>query len=106
MNKEFRPIPSSIIAEGTSFWNGAGDRGDMAMIAYGESRYALAKGDRGKTLHVWPLIEWCLEYLDRKVSPEGVFSVIPTNSKIASLPEKRIVTPPVSPTTPSSPPRR
>lgn len=33
MNDEFKPIPSSIIAEGLDFWNGAGDRGDMAMIA-------------------------------------------------------------------------
>jgi len=30
MNPEYKPIPSSIIAEGTGFWNGAGDRGDMA----------------------------------------------------------------------------
>lgn len=71
-NPEFRPIPSSIIAEGTSFWNGAGDRGDMAMIAYGASRYALARGDRGKALRLWPLIGWCLDYLERKRSPEGV----------------------------------
>ena len=45
MNPDYKPIPSSIIAEGTSFWNGAGDRGDMAMIAYGASRFALAYGD-------------------------------------------------------------
>ena len=44
MNPDYKPIPSSIIAEGTSFWNGAGDRGDMAMIAYGASRFALAYG--------------------------------------------------------------
>lgn len=35
MNPDYRPIPSSIIAEGTDIWNGAGDRGDAAMIAYG-----------------------------------------------------------------------
>ncbi|RYG27249.1 hypothetical protein EON82_00175 [bacterium] len=72
MNSEFRPIPSSIIAEGTSFWNGAGDRGDMAMIAYGASRYALARGDRATATRLWPLIEWCLDYLERKKGPEGV----------------------------------
>ena len=44
MNPEYKPIPSSIIAEGTGFWNGAGDRGDQAMIAYGASRFALALG--------------------------------------------------------------
>lgn len=27
MNAEYRPIPSSIIAEGDDIWNGAGDRG-------------------------------------------------------------------------------
>ena len=45
MNPDYRPIPSSIIAEGTDIWNGAGDRGDAAMIAYGAARYALARGD-------------------------------------------------------------
>ena len=72
MNPEYRPIPSSIIAEGTSFWNGAGDRGDMAMIAYGASRYALARGDRQTASQLWPLIEWCLAYLERKKGPEDV----------------------------------
>lgn len=37
MNDEWKPIPSSIIAEGLDIWNGAGDRGDAAMIAYGAS---------------------------------------------------------------------
>ena len=46
MNDEWKPIPSSIIAEGLDIWNGAGDRGDAAMIAYGASRFALAGGDR------------------------------------------------------------
>ena len=30
MNDEWKPIPSSIIAEGLDIWNGAGDRGDAA----------------------------------------------------------------------------
>jgi hypothetical protein len=72
MNPEFRPIPSSIIAEGDGFWNGAGDRGDMAMIAYGAGRFALANGDRQTAEELWPLIEWSLEYLRRKVTPDGV----------------------------------
>ncbi len=72
INSESRPIPSSIIAEGTSFWNGAGDRGDMAMIAYGASRYALARGDREGAVRLWPLIEWSLEFLERKKGPDGV----------------------------------
>ncbi len=72
MNTDWRPIPSSIIAEGIDYWNGAGDRGDMAMIAYGASRYALAKGDRKEAEELWPLIEWCLEYCNRKINDDGV----------------------------------
>ena len=34
MNDAYKPLPSSIIAEGTDVWGGAGDRGDAAMIAY------------------------------------------------------------------------
>lgn len=72
MNDEWKPIPSSIIAEGIDIWNGAGDRGDAAMIAYGASRYALTLGDKGVAQELWPLIEWCLEYCKRKLSPAGV----------------------------------
>lgn len=72
MNPEYKPIPSSIIAEGTGFWNGAGDRGDQAMIAYGASRFALALGDRKTAEEIWPLIEWCIEYCKRKINADGV----------------------------------
>jgi len=74
MNPDYRPIPSSIIAEGTDFWNGAGDRGDQAMIAYGASRFALALGDKKTAEEIWPLIEWCIEYCKRKTTPEGVIA--------------------------------
>ena len=74
MNPEYKPIPSSIIAEGTGFWNGAGDRGDMAMIAYGASRFALALGDKKAAEELWPLIEWCIEYSKRKINKDGVVS--------------------------------
>jgi hypothetical protein len=74
MNPEYKPIPSSIIAEGTDIWNGAGDRGDMAMIAYGASRFALASGKKETVRELWPLITWCLEYLERKKTPEGVIA--------------------------------
>ena len=72
MNPKYEPIPSSIIAEGIDIWNGAGDRGDAAMIAYGASRYALARGDKGEAEQLWPLIEWTLEYCHRKLNKEGV----------------------------------
>ncbi len=45
MNADYKPLPSSIIAEGEGTWTGAGDRGDAAMIAYGASRFALSYGN-------------------------------------------------------------
>jgi hypothetical protein len=72
MNPEYKPIPSSIIAEGDGVWQGAGDRGDMAMIAYGAGRYALAYGSIDSAKVLMPLIEWCLEYCRRKLNDEGV----------------------------------
>ena len=72
MNPDYRPIPSSIIAEGTDIWNGAGDRGDAAMIACGAARYALARGDRAEAAELWPLVEWCLEYCRRQLTADGV----------------------------------
>lgn len=72
MNDDYKPIPSSIIAEGDDIWNGAGDRGDAAMIAYGAARYALARGDEAEARELWPLIEWCLEYCRRHLNKAGV----------------------------------
>ena len=72
MNDEYKPIPSSIIAEGDDIWNGAGDRGDAAMLACGASRYALASGSRETAGELWPLIEWCLEFCKRQKTADGV----------------------------------
>lgn len=72
MNPGYQPIPSSIIAEGLDIWNGAGDRGDAAMIAYGAARFALSQGDRQIAEKLWPLITWCLEYNRRQLNPAGV----------------------------------
>lgn len=74
MNAAFRPIPSSIVAEGDTIWAGAGDRGDQAMLAYGAARFALAYGDTIEARRLWPLIGWCLEYLRRKRNGEGVIT--------------------------------
>lgn len=73
MNSDYKPIPSSIVAEGDSYWNGAKDRGDMAMIAYGASRYALALGKKDIATELWPLIHWCFEYLERQKTDEDVY---------------------------------
>jgi len=72
MNAAYTPLPSSIIAEGEDTWSGAGDRGDAAMIAYGASRFALAYGNADTAKKLWPLVEWCLEFCKRKLTPEGV----------------------------------
>ena len=72
MNDEWKPIPSSIVAEGLDIWNGVGDRGDAAMIAYGASRYALARGNRQEAEELWPLITWCLDYCRHKLNEGGV----------------------------------
>lgn len=71
MNPEFRYIPWSVIAEGYDSF-GRFDRGDAAMLAYGASRYALAKGDATTAEMLWPLIEWSLEYCRRKLNRHGV----------------------------------
>lgn len=72
MNDQYEPIPSSIIAEGDDIWNGAGDRGDAAMIAHGASRYIMERGSRDEAGQLWPLIEWCLEYCRRQLNEAGV----------------------------------
>lgn len=72
MNDDYKPIPSSIVAEGDDIWHGAGDRGDGAMIAYGVARYALARGDKPEALELWPLLEWCLEFCRRNLNESGV----------------------------------
>ena len=74
MKEDYKPIPSSIIAEGKDIWNGAGDRGDAAMVAYGAARYALALGDETTAQELWPRIMWCLEYCHRKTTKQGVIA--------------------------------
>lgn len=46
MSNSYNPIPSSVIAEGVDYWNGAGDRGDAAMYLYGASCFSLTCGDK------------------------------------------------------------
>ena len=70
MNDEYRSIPSSIIANGFDYWDGAGDRGDASMYLFGLSRYLLTIGkppDAGQER----AIEWCIEYIKRKTMNDG-----------------------------------
>lgn len=93
MNPEYKPLPSSIIAEGIDVWAGAGDRGDAAMVAYGASRYALSKGDKAEAEKLWPLIEWCLEYCRRNLNESGVVASDAENWKTVSQQGKQIFVP-------------
>ncbi|RHW76132.1 hypothetical protein [Colwellia sp. RSH04] len=74
MNDQGKYIPSSIIAEGTDIWDGAGDRGDCAMIAYGASRFALAYGDKAQATELLPLINWCIDYSFMQETQDGVIA--------------------------------
>ncbi len=67
-----RPLVSSIIAQGDDCWNGAGDRGDGAMFAYGAARYALARGDRSVAERLWDGIVWGIEYSLKQKNEQGV----------------------------------
>ena len=70
----YLPIPSSVIAEGVDYWNGAGDRGDAAMYLYGASHYALTTGDRAIAEELLGAIEWCAEFCERKKNAAGVIA--------------------------------
>lgn len=72
MSSRYEPIPSSVIAEGIDYWNGAGDRGDAAMYLYGASRFALTTGRTDYAEELLPAIEWCAEYCRRKINEHGV----------------------------------
>ena len=72
MGPDYRHIPSSIIAEGVDFWEGAGDRGDAAMYLYGASQFALFGGDPSVSRILWPAIRWCAEYCRRQLNADGV----------------------------------
>lgn len=72
MSESYERIPSSVIAEGIDYWDGAGDRGDAAMYLYGASRFALASGIKAYAEELMPAIEWCAEYTKRQIGPDGV----------------------------------
>ncbi|WP_336517031.1 hypothetical protein [Pollutibacter soli] len=69
--KDDKPIQYSFEIEGDVIASNK-DRGDAAMIAYGASQYLLRLGDRQLAKEIWPLIEWCLDYCNRKLNSKGV----------------------------------
>lgn len=74
MSESYMPIPSSVIAEGLDYWNGAGDRGDAAMYLYGASRFFLTCGDPDAARAYYPAILWCLRYCMRQKTADGVIA--------------------------------
>lgn len=72
MDDFYTHIPSSVIAEGTDIWEGAGDRGDAAMYLYGGTLFALYCGDRKIAEEMYPALRWCVEYCERNRLEEGV----------------------------------
>lgn len=74
MSDRYEPIPSSVIAEGIDYWNGAGDRGDAAMYLYGASRFVLTAGREEYARELLPAIEWCAEYCKRRMNEYGVIA--------------------------------
>lgn len=67
-----KALITSIIAEGDDYWNGAGDRGDSAMYAYGAARFAMSSGDKGIAEELLPYIESCLTYTLSRINSNGV----------------------------------
>ena len=71
MNDEYLPMPSSIIAQKTDYWNGARDRGDASMYLFGLSRLLLTTGKKPEEDQKEALL-WCIEYIKRKTTEDGV----------------------------------
>ena len=67
------PLVSSIIAEATSFWNGAGDRGDGAMYVYGLTRYLLNINNKSLSRKFVKPIKWCINNTLSKKTKEGLY---------------------------------
>lgn len=72
MADNYYPIPSSIIAEGQDIWEGAGDRGDVAMYLYGMSRFLLFLADRQQATAFWPYLQWCARFIQLRKNGAGV----------------------------------
>lgn len=69
-----RALVTSIIAEGDGFWNGAGDRGDAAMYAYGICRFLLAMGEKALFEEFLGSIKWCINFCLSRKNADGVIT--------------------------------
>lgn len=69
-----KPLVSSIIAEGISYWNGAGDRGDQEMYLYGITYFLLSQGDKELAQKYVNAIKWCIDFSMSKMTSYGVIT--------------------------------
>lgn len=72
--KDKRALVTSIIAEGDGYWNGAGDRGDGEMYAYGLSRFLLEMSDTELIKRSWDNLVWCLDFALSRKTKDGVIA--------------------------------
>lgn len=69
-----RALVTSIIAEGEGYWNGAKDRGDGEMYAYGISRFLLEMSDLKLVEKFWSSLVWCLDFAISRKNENGVIA--------------------------------
>lgn len=74
MSPDGLPIPSSVIDEGRDIWQGAGDRGDAAMVLYGASRLLLALGDRAAAEERFWMLAWAADFCLSRKTADGVIA--------------------------------
>lgn len=72
--KDKRALVTSIIAEGDGYWNGAGDRGDGEMYAYGLSRFLLEMSDIELIERFWDSLVWCLDFALSRKTQDGIIA--------------------------------
>lgn len=72
--REKRALVTSIISQGIDYWNGAGDRGDGEMYAYGLSRFLLEMSDESLIKRFWNNLVWCLDFALSRKNEEGVIA--------------------------------
>lgn len=71
---EKRPLVTSITSCGDDYWNGAGDRGDCEMYAYGLARFLLSMGDKKLMADFFDNLVWCLDFALSRKTKEGVIA--------------------------------
>ena len=72
--RDKRALVTSIISEGIDFWNGAGDRGDSEMYAYGISRFLLEMSDEKLIYRFWDNLAWCLDFTLSRKTMDGIIA--------------------------------